>query len=520
MCAALAVSIAGACGGAALAAPAAESAEQARAATIQRGEYVARAADCFSCHTAPGGKLFAGGAALKTPFGELYPPNITPDKSTGIGTWSEEDFERALRLGVRKDGALLYPAMPYTNYAHMSRDDLQALWVFMTAVPAVTQQPPKNTLSFPFNIRAGLAVWQSLYFKPKPFALNPAKGEAWNRGHYLVEALGHCDACHTPRNVAQATESQHQLTGAQIEGWYAPDIGSDPLSATSKWKVEDLAHFLKTGQAPGNVKVYGPMQEVVHDSLSHLSDSDLLAIATYLKDPLKANPQQGSAGTLSSSADIRQGRAIYLNDCASCHGSNGRGKPGVVPALAGDGTLTAREPYNVIMVLLQGLDARGTWGAMGSFATSLDDQQIADVTNYVRTAWGNGGEPNATAATVGNWRQITQPPANGEPAAMICPVLDDDELKPALDVGAQALRQSAGDPSRLELVVNRYVHARPQSSSAQIIEALSTAYCRAVTADRGSAAQHTAMIADYSQQLAVVLTQRHGGDRSPKASGT
>jgi mono/diheme cytochrome c family protein len=488
---------------------------------LQRGLYVARAADCISCHTEPGGQAFAGGAALKTPFGALYAPNITPDKATGIGDWSEQDFERAVRLGVRKDGALLYPAMPYTNYAHISRDDLHALWLYVHALPAVSHQAPKNSLSFPFNIRAGLGVWQSLYFKPGAFKPNPGKSAAWNRGHYLVQALGHCDACHTPRNIAQATEPQHRLTGAQIEGWYAPDIGSDPLSSIARWKLEDLAHFLRTGQAPDNSKVVGPMQEVVHDSLQYLTDADLLAIATYLKDQPRGVSPERVRNASTSEANLKQGRAVYLQECASCHGSNGRGRPQVVPALAGDGAVTAREPYNVIMVLLEGLKAHGSWGAMGSFASSLDDQQIADVTNYVRTAWGNHAEPNATAWTVDNWRQLAQAPPGGEPQALMCPLLDDAVLQPALAPGPKVLRESAHDHAQLARLVASYAQARPGSSSAQIIEALSTAYCRAITADdtaalSASSAQDTAEVADYSQQIAIVLTQHRAGS----AAGT
>ncbi len=203
-------------------------------ALTERGRYVAIAADCGSCHSQRG-QNFAGGAALDTPFGKIYPPNITQDPSTGIGGWTLADFDRAVRQGIGKDGALLYPAMPYTNYTKISDDDLNALWAYIRSLPAIKHESPKNTLPFPLNIRSSLIVWQELYFKPGSFRPDAAHDAVWNRGAYLVDALGHCDMCHTQRNLAQATEPRHYLTGAQIEGWYAPDISDDPLSDIARW---------------------------------------------------------------------------------------------------------------------------------------------------------------------------------------------------------------------------------------------------------------------------------------------
>jgi mono/diheme cytochrome c family protein len=491
------------------------------ASLVERGAYIARAADCVSCHTAAGGSDYAGGNALKTPFGTIYGPNITPDPASGIGTWTQQEFARALRRGVRKDGAFLYPAMPYTNFSKITDADLDALWAYLRSVPAVAHPVPANTLAFPFNLRPGLAVWQSLYFQPGRFAANPSRDATWNRGAYLVQALGHCDACHTPRNIAQATQAQHYLTGAQIEGWYAPDISSDPLSKLSGWSVNDLQKFLRTGQAPGNVNSFGPMQEVVHDSLRYLADNDLRAMAVYLKDQpaTKAEPLAGreSAGRAADAQQSsRNGKALYTQYCASCHQADGKGIRDEVSALAGNDAVTAREPYNVIMTLLEGVPAHGRVGAMGSFARTLNDVQIADVSNYIRTAWNNPGEPNASAWMVSTWRNTAQVPAHGgEPEALACPVLAQDVVQPALDAGPKALRLAAQNPAQLERLVADYTSARPHSSGAQIIEALSTAYCRALAADSLPQARFNSQIAEFSQQVAVVLT--HTGP-APRAT--
>src|ERR1700693_380283 len=470
---------------------AAQPTDAARNELLQHGEYIARAAGCVACHTEPSGKAFAGGPALKPPFGTLYAPNITPDKS-GIGGWEAEDFERAVRLGVRKDGALLYPGMPYTRYAHMSRDDMYALWSYLRLVPSITHAAPKNALSFPFDLRAGLGVWQSLYYKPAAFSTQPAKGEAWNRGHYLVEALGHCDTCHTSRNVAQSAQPAHRLTAAQLEDWYAPEMTHDPLSSITNHTLDDVVRSLK--------------QAAMHDSLGHLTDADVLAVATYLKD----QPQQPAAQrlkdvTTTSDENLKEGKALFARSCADCHGSNGQGRKGV-PPLTGDNALSARSPHAVIIVLLEGLKPRGTRGAMDSFAHSLDDQQIADVTNFIRTAWGNHGAPNATPWTVGSWRKL-QASADAQPAALACPSLEESVLKPALAAGPK-LSRATRDRAELESLLISYTAARPQDSSAQVIEALSTAYCRSIAPDRSSQAQTTADIADFSQQAAAVLAQR------------
>lgn len=486
----------------------------------ERGKYIALAADCGSCHSAPGGRPFAGGAPLKTPFGKIYPPNITPDPKAGIGSWTEADFTRALREGVRKDGARLYPAMPYGSYTKMTDDDVGALWAYLRTVPAVKRVPPANTLVFPFNLRPGLAVWQAAYFKPGRFAPSPDKDAIWNRGAYLVDAMGHCGSCHTPRNIAQGLEKQRRLTGAQIEGWYAPDISSDPLSNLGTTSVDDLATFLKTGKSRGNVKSFGLMQEVVHDSLSHLGDDDIHAIAVYLKDqPGDARPQDSAQSEVPAS-ELAAGKSLYEENCSGCHQSDGKGVAGKVPALAGNSAVTAREPYNVVMAMLEGFDPQGPWAAMASFASVLGDEQIAAVANYVRSAWGNKAQHAANEWSVGSLRAVAQSGASAPRAALVCPILPRAAVQPALSLGLDELKQSATDHDKLERLVGTYVAARPRASTAEVIEAMSSAYCRAIASPTSATARVDASMADFSQQVADVLVQRAAASSAaPATSG-
>ena len=469
-------------------------------ALVKKGEYLARAADCMSCHTGTKDKPYAGGLGLKSAYGIIYGTNITSDKETGIGTWTKADFTRALREGIRKDGAFLYPAMPYTSYTKISDADLDALWAYISRLPAISNTIPKNTLPFPLSVRSGMAVWQSLYLKEERFTPVASKDKTWNRGAYLVEAFGHCSDCHTPRNIAQGPESTHVLTGAQVEGWYAPDIGNDPNSKIAYWNVKDLAKFLKTGAAPDNANAFGPMSEVVHDSLQYLTDADLQAMAVYLKDQSTgATPKSASKVYLPR---LAEGKVVYENNCIGCHQANGKGINSTVPSLAGNDAVKATEPYNVIMALLEGFQPQGNWGAMGSFA-QLSDDQISDVANYVRTAWGNDAPANATPWSVGNWRKNSEGAA-AAPGAMLCPDLAQDVIAPALKNSPDALRQAAGDNGKMSALVTSYREARPNAPKSQVIEALSTAYCRAVTTDKISQARMGADIADFAQRVAQV----------------
>ena len=481
---------------------------------VKQGEYVARAADCMSCHTQPGGKPFAGGDELKTVFGSIYGPNITPDRRTGIGSWSQEDFTRALRLGIRKGGGLLYPAMPYVDYTKMSDADLDALWAYIRSIPAVDHEVPdaEKTFKFPFNIRAGNAAWQAIFFKPERWTPVPGKDAAWNRGDYLVTVLGHCGECHTPKDVAKAQKFAYHLTGGQLEGWYAPDISNDPLSAIGPFNVDQVAHFLKTGVLPNNTTVFGPMQETIHDSLAYLTDRDLHDIALYLKEQPQPKSQSPEQATISRQSLI-EGKNLYINNCSSCHQLDGRGLPGQVPALDGNTAVTASHPNDAVMAILQGFGPNGTWGAMGSFA-KLSNQQIADLVNYIRTAWSNHAEPNALEWSVGNWRSFADIPAKERQPDLICPLLPPAVSGPALNLDPALLRRAATDAGAMQQVVDKYSTARPKSSPAETVEALTSAYCRAVVSEQVSVAQSAARIATFSQDIAIALSS----ERRPMAS--
>jgi len=395
--------------------------------------------------------------------------------------------------------------MPYEDYTKMTAEDMDAIWAYMRSVRPVKNTPPKNTLPFPFNVRSGLALWQDLYFKPGPFVPDSQKPAQWNRGAYLVQVMGHCSQCHTPRNLAQALETKHNLAGAQIEGWYAPDISNDAGSQVNRWSVDQLAKFLKTGSM-GNAKAVGPMQEAVHDSLRLLTDADLTAIAVYLKDQPRTDPVTADKARWAGDR-LAAGQRIYENNCSGCHQANGKGIAGSVPALAGDGAVTAKQPNNVIMALLEGFKPQGTWGAMGSFANTLNDDQIADVTNYIRTAWGNNAIPNATPWGVGSARKTANAP-NNEAHALLCPSLAADVLAPALKATSNTLEQAASSPERMASLVHDYRAERPGASPGVIVEALSTAYCRALSKESISEATMSEQLSDFAQTAASAVSKR------------
>jgi len=475
---------------------------------VARGQYIARVADCNSCHTAPGGKMFAGGDELKTPFGSIYGPNITQDRDTGIGTWTKADFVRALRLGVRKDGEPLYPAMPYIEYTMMSDADLDALWAYIHSIAPVSHSvpAPEKTFHFPFNFRPGIRAWQAIYFRPSRWQPTADKDPEWNRGAYMIQALAHCGECHTPKNVGMAPEAKYQLTGAALQGWFAPDISADPNSAIKKYDVPQLVQFLKTGVMAGNGHAFGPMEETVHDSLRFLDPSDLRAMAVYLKDQ-KPVSEPTVARADASPEEIAVGKELYETNCSGCHQSNGQGMKGTVPALAGNTAVTAAQPDDVIMALLEGFGPQGSWGAMGSFAHKFTDEQIADVTNYVRTAWNNHGIPNAQQWEVGNARKMADIPKRGRQPDLICPLLPANVADAALKDNPDTLRAAGSDHATLVSVVRDYTRAKPKSSPAEVIEALTEAYCRAVVSDKVPPSSSGAAVAAFSQQVAIVLTE-------------
>jgi mono/diheme cytochrome c family protein len=252
-------------------------------AQVQRGEYLARAGDCISCHTTQGGPPYAGGYRLNTPFGYVLSSNITPDPDTGIGGWSADDFYRAMHDGVNPHGQLLYPAMPYDFYSKVTREDIDAIFAYLRTVKPVRNAVVANHMDFPFDLRVTIGVWRDLYFTKGAFKPDPYQPPSWNRGAYLVEGLGHCSGCHSPRNLIGGIEQGKELNGAVVDGWFAPDLTRDVAAGLGAWTVDDIATYLKTGAASGKARAAGPMAEVVQNSLSHLTDADLRAVAQYLK---------------------------------------------------------------------------------------------------------------------------------------------------------------------------------------------------------------------------------------------
>lgn len=358
------------------------------AAQVAQGAYLARAGNCMACHTAQDGAPYAGGNALSTPFGTMYGPNLTPDKLTGLGDWTADDFWRAMHNGKSKDGSFLYPAFPYPNYTKVSRADSDAIYAFFRTLTPVRQQNREHQLRFPYNQRSLLAFWRTLYFTPGEYRQAPLNGNEWNRGAYLVQGLGHCSACHSARNALGASLGEERLGGGMVgdKGWHASALGGAR-------DVRELAELLQTGVSERNA-VYGPMAEVVQGSLQYLEARDIGAIAAYLVTLPPPNSEANKpdpAKLAAAEPSLKLGRKIYEKQCASCHGEQGEGVPKVYPRLAGEAA-TARS--NAIRLVVHGGFAPGTAGnprpySMPPFGGALSDIEIAAVLSYVRTSWGN-----------------------------------------------------------------------------------------------------------------------------------
>lgn len=362
---------------------------------IARGAYLAKVGDCAACHTAQGGRTYAGGRMLPTPFGDIPSTNLTPDAATGLGQWSFEDFWQALHRGVGRNGEPLYPAFPYTSYTKVKRDDALAIFAYLQSLPAVQQPARANTLAFPYNLRRLLVVWRALYFRRGEYRADPQQSAAWNRGAYLVQGLGHCAECHAPRNALGATEHRKLLTGGEIpaQNWYAPDLGTQGHGGLAGWNAHDVAALLKTGQAPGGV-AFGPMADVVRESTQHIADADLAAMATYLTT-LPPRNVPTSPYTLFDARELaKRGEGVYRKHCADCHGDNGRGVAGIYPPLTGNSSVTEPSGINAIRMVLLGGFAPATASntrpySMPPYAQQLNDVDVASVVSYIRNTWGN-----------------------------------------------------------------------------------------------------------------------------------
>jgi len=386
------------------------------------GKRLAVAADCVACHSTADGKPFAGGYPLNSPMGIIYSTNITPSRSAGIGHYSQADFARAVRDGVTPDGTHLYPAMPYTSYAKMTDSDVADLYrYFMDEVAPVDTPSPKTRLEFPFNIRASMLAWNTLFHSQKRFEADPAKSEVVNRGDYLVNALAHCDTCHTPRNILMAADNTKALSGGSLGAWYAPNITSDKISGIGAWSSDELVAYLRSGHVDGKAQAAGPMAEAVENSLQYLGNDDLKAIAAYLLQtaPIATGERQARHTFGQASNDelsLRGGNPqdnpgwhIFSGTCANCHQADGQGTR-EYPSLFHN-TATSRRD-NLIATIVHGVHREvdgvaidmPAFGPDALFTDRLDDQQIADVSNYVLSRYGNA-ELSVTATDVAQVRE-------------------------------------------------------------------------------------------------------------------
>lgn len=365
---------------------------------IERGRELVVVAGCEACHTARGNARFAGGRPIPTRFGVFYTPNITPDPQTGLGNWSATDFWHALHNGYSKNGTLLYPTFPYTNYTRISRNDADAMYAYLRTIAPVRRPNHSHEVKFPYNYRVLLLAWRWLFFHPGVYELDDPRGREWNRGAYLVQGLSHCSACHDTRNALGATRSGAGPSGGLVLDWYAPSLMSPREAGVQNWNEADIVTLLKTGRVAANASAVGPMAEVVAESLQHVRDDELQAMAVYLKSlPATQLPEETGTAQVRyelSPAVRAAAKGLYDKNCADCHGDQGEGHEPAAPALARNRAVTMMSAVNPIRMILFGGYSPGTAGnprpfGMPPYSLTLTDQQIADVLNYVRTSWGN-----------------------------------------------------------------------------------------------------------------------------------
>ncbi len=383
-------------------------AELAKADVVKRGEYLARAADCVVCHSTPEGKPYAGGLAIRLPFGTLYSTNITPDKATGIGDYSDQDFLNAVQHGIRRDGARLYPAMPFPSYTYITDADALAIKAYLFSLPAVQSPNKANTLTFPFDQRWAMAIWAAFFNENQRFEPNTAKSAEWNRGAYVAEALAHCSECHTPRNLAFALDNRRKFAGALTAGWRAFNISSDKGAGIGAWSEDELAAYLSTGHALDRGTASGPMGEAVDESFSQMAPSDIRALVAYVRSvpavassdmpatiapPAPASPKDGGA-----KADVA-GRRVFEGACVSCHDWTGVSAITPYATIAGARAVNDPSATNVAQIIIWGSVRQTPQGilSMPAFGSIYSDVEIAAVANYVTARFGS--EPSKITAT-------------------------------------------------------------------------------------------------------------------------
>jgi len=360
------------------------------AAQLRRGQYLVAAGDCMSCHLRNGGEPLAGGLGLKTPFGVIYSANITSDQQTGIGAWTSDQFYQAMHDGIGTHGKNLYPAFPYPWFRRASRNDDDAIFAYLKTTPAVNYTPPQNDLPFPLNFRFMVKGWNLFFLNTHDFHTDPGQSNDWNRGAYLVNGLGHCGGCHTPKNFLGADKSRHEFYGAKLDNWVAPDLTSNDRTGLNGWSIDDVAEYLRNGRN-AHAGAGGAMADVITYSTSLMSDADRHAMAVYLKSQ---EPSPKVAHAPPDSGAMRRGAAIYSDACASCHLEDGVGQPRFFPPLGHSAMLQQADPVGLLHLVLAGgrigtSPSRPSPLTMPSFAWKLSDNEIADVATYLRNSWGN-----------------------------------------------------------------------------------------------------------------------------------
>lgn len=371
---------------------------------LARGAYLARVGNCAGCHTQAGGSAYAGGRALPTPFGTVFSSNLSPDRKTGLGGWSADDFWRAMHLGRSRDGRVLSPAFPYDSFTRLRRDDVDALFAYLKTLPAVEQAQPPQQLRWPFGTQVALSAWQRLFFRPGVYKDDARQAPDWNRGAYLSQGLAHCSACHGTRNVLGATAGTARMDGQYLRelGWYAPSLHADDEAGVAHWSEAALQQWLRGGRNE-HASALGPMAEVVLGSTQHLNDADLQAMSRYLRSLPQTGRQEPAPEDRPALALRGRGAQLYTDHCQQCHGEQGEGRPGAYPALAGNRTVLMRDPANLVRIIQRGGFAPATAAnprpfGMPPFAGELGAADLAALASYLRHAWGNqGGDVSESA---------------------------------------------------------------------------------------------------------------------------
>jgi mono/diheme cytochrome c family protein len=473
------------------------------AALIAHGKYLTTAGDCAACHTAPNGPEFAGGQYMDTPFGQISTPNITPDKATGIGNYTDDQFVRVLHQGINAKGEHLYPVMPFPWYTKVTRDDALAIKAYLFSLKPVDAPRKKFALEFPFNIRAALIGWDAVFLKTGVFKPDPRLSPQINRGAYLVQGLEHCGECHNGRNMLGDTAAAQALQGGPIDKWYAPNITADPKQGIGRYSDEEVFNYLKTGHSKSMGVVVGPMAQTMHESLGKLTDDDLHDIVAYLKStPPKENATFVQESAITGPDAL--GAQVYGNYCASCHQPNGRGLSGSVPALVGNGAVLAAGPQDVIRVVLGGIEAQGTYSPMPAIGVRMTNQEVAEAVNYVRQSWGNKAPSDVGPAQVAALRPMTRSvlalnAEGGGCGKVVGPLADVAGSQPVQSALHQLTLQNI--LYKADDVINLVHKAAPQAKQADIINALTIAYCPIVQAGQGTVPEKVEMLDEFSERL-------------------